>query len=255
MKGVVFAAVGRDTSFMAVPLRRLRGEADELVVFSLQSVPPQISDDIAQSGEEPPDGEPYEKVDTRRYAPPDEDLEEAQILLKEEIDRVCTALGVSSTIVGVPANSDFENALRVMQQRLRDYEKGYVRQFFLGDTTLSVNVAAVTACYLEGVPLFVADAASDGIVPIPVIRMRYDTAGLSAHDMRALRVLAELGEPPTIGTLAGLLRRKKSTLSERITRMEQFGVVRRIDGVNGRETRVEMLPQGRVLLRASEVRP
>lgn len=248
MKGVVFAAVGRDTEFMGVPLRRLKGEADELVVFALQASPPPLQE--GEPGEDAPEGGPYPESDGDGYTPSDAELDEAQILLKEEINDVCTTLGVAVRIIGIPVGSDFENSLQCIQSLLRNYV-GYSRQFFLGDTTLAINVAAVTACYLEGVPLSVADPAGLGVSPIPIIRMRYDTAGLSDHDMRALNVLAELDEPPTIGVLAAKLRRKKSTLSERVTRWEQFGVVRRTEGTNGRETRVEMLPQGRVLLRAA----
>lgn len=252
MKEVTFAAVGWDTRYMAVPLRRLKGDVDELVVFLLT---PAATSSIPEVGASSGDGEmEIDPANEERYRAPDEHLEEVQLELTNEVDKVCSALGVRWRSVSISADSDFETALQSILDHLRNALKTYgancVRQFFLSDTTLTVNVAVVTACYLEGIPLFVADSVKNTMVPIPIIQMRYES-GLTDGDMRALEVLQERGGPVNIQGLATLLRRKKNTVSERMTRMEKLGVVRRLAGENGRETLVEILPQGRVLLRAS----
>ncbi|MCR6489257.1 MarR family winged helix-turn-helix transcriptional regulator [Amycolatopsis sp. OK19-0408] len=76
--------------------------------------------------------------------------------------------------------------------------------------------------------------------------------GISKAEFSVLVRLVRLGEPMRVGELADALDWEKSRVSHLLTRMENRGLVARIeDGAGGRRTGIELTAEGRRAARAA----
>jgi len=102
-----------------------------------------------------------------------------------------------------------------------------------------------------------------GITPLPcacanlrratrAVTQLYDTAlrpmRIRITQFTLLQVLDRTGEPMTQGALGELLAVDSTTLSRTLTPLERAKWIRRVEGGDGRERRVELAPQGRRML-------